>query len=287
VAISDFEWLKAKCGRSIKMEHRMGGHVFTHYRPCLGGIFYRRKGEDIWYCRGWGCGQPRKDHAMSVDIGKGLENMSASVIGLGMAIDSEGRVVVRIEWEVDSIDEGAAAIAKLARKEITGWNLSGDGSDQDDEEEGDEEDEEDAEEEEEDEADEEEADDDEDEEEEDEESEDEEEEADEEDGEEEEGDEEEEEDDEEDEEEEDEEDEEEEEDDAPKPTVKITKKLKSAKKLREVVQYLLTDAKMKSKKKIVRELEALKSKLPVLQRIQGLAARGAKAAELLEPKIKP
>ncbi len=209
--------------------------------------------------------------------------MSASVIGVAMVTEPDGRIVVKIEWEVESVDEGATAIAKLMRNEITGWNLSGKGSTEDDEIEEDEE--------EEDEEDEEEADDDEDEEEEDEESEDEEEEDDEEEGEEEEDDEEEEDEDaeeeEDDEEEEDEDDEEEEEDDAPKPTVKITKKLKAAKKLREVVQYLLTEAKMKSKKKIVRELEALKPKLPVLQRIQGLAARGAKAAELLEPKIKP
>ena len=255
--IDDYDYLRERCRRSTPVSHRVGKTIFEFYRPCFGQEFYRKKGTSRWICKM--CGQQREDHTVPQGIGKGLEKM-AKVIGVGMNTEPDGRIVVKIEWEVDSYEEGAEAIAKLSRKEITGWNLSGKGGAQDDESDEEEEDEEEEEEEEE-------VDGEEDEEVEEEEADEEEEDEEYEDEDEEEGD--------------------EEEGEEDEPTVKITKKLKAAKKLREVVEYLLNVSKITSKKKLVRELVALKPKLPVLQRIQGLEARGAKAAELLEPKIKP
>lgn len=86
-------------------------------------------------------------------------------------------------------------------------------------------------------------------------------------------------------EEEDEEPEEEEEDSKPS-KVKITPELRDATKLREVLDVLVNKYNIRSKKALLKECLALKSKIDVLKRIQDLEQRVPRAAELVDPSIK-
>jgi hypothetical protein len=69
-----------------------------------------------------------------------------------------------------------------------------------------------------------------------------------------------------------------------KPTVKITKELKNAGKLRDVLRILI-DAGVTSKKALVRECKALQPHVPVLERIEDIEGRVPKAAEIVDPDI--
>lgn len=71
---------------------------------------------------------------------------------------------------------------------------------------------------------------------------------------------------------------------AGKPTVKITKELKNAQKLRDVLKILI-DSGINSKKALVKECKALQSHVPVLERIEDLDGRVPKAAEIVSPDI--
>jgi hypothetical protein len=73
---------------------------------------------------------------------------------------------------------------------------------------------------------------------------------------------------------------------AGKSKIKVTDELREATKLREVLSILIEKHDINSKKQLLRECNALKKDVPVLQRIQDLEQRVGKAAELLKPDIR-
>jgi hypothetical protein len=86
------------------------------------------------------------------------------------------------------------------------------------------------------------------------------------------------------EEEEEEDEEEEEEDEDPQPTVKLTKAVKEASKLREVLEFFIA-AGIDSKRKILRECKASAEKIPLLQRID-LDKRVPDSLNIIAPDLK-